>query len=74
LTNKLYQNVANDFLGYIKKEKLLEKLAILWVTSWVTHALQERLLFDLHIGRTTSYSTLKMTAVMMTAARLAFGM
>ena len=31
------------------------------------------LLLDLHMGRITSYSTLKMTAVIITAARLAFG-
>ena len=30
--------------------------------------------FERHMGLTTSYSTLKMTAVMMTAARAAFGM
>jgi hypothetical protein len=32
------------------------------------------LLFDLHMGLTTSYSTLKMTAVMMTADNVALGM
>ena len=31
-------------------------------------------LLERHIGRTTSYSTLNITAVMMTAPRLAFGM
>ena len=38
------------------------------------YGLHHDLLLDLHIGRTTSYSTLKMTAVIITAPKLAFGM
>ena len=35
--------------------------------------LENNLLLDLHIGLITSYSTLKITAVIITAARLALG-
>ena len=41
--------------------------------NWLIKAIHY-LLLDFHMGLTTSYSTLNITAVIMTAAKLAFGM